>query len=317
MSGAMVDGHEPAVEPAPVTGPDSWTSLSADNAGTVTEGRPEAPAEAIAEPAVDRDDKGQFTSAKKANPRKDPHARVKDATADAARERTAREAAEAKAAAFEREIQALKTTPAPKAAVPATRQKPSVEDIGSGLKYATYEDYVEDLADWRFEQREATRAAEAAAKAEADSQTRQQAAVAERVTQIWARGAAAYPDFKAAIDGAAATPQFSPMHRLAVLKHPQAEAILYAMAKDPDLARRVAALDDPYDVGVLFATLTPPAAVARPDSAPTVRPSSAKPPINRVGGAANATATPPEDLEFGPDYIRTMNQQQKERTGRL
>lgn len=60
-------------------------------------------------------------------------------------------------------------------------------------------------------------------------------------------------------------------------------------------------------------TLVTASAVAKPDSASVVRPSTAKPPVNRVGGTASATPVDPEDLEFGPEYIRAENARERKR----
>jgi hypothetical protein len=54
--------------------------------------------------------------------------------------------------------------------LPPTRVKPSMEEIGDGLKYADFEAYNEDLVEWKVEQREAARDAKAAeSKQKADN----------------------------------------------------------------------------------------------------------------------------------------------------
>jgi hypothetical protein len=72
------------------------------------------------------------------------------------------------------------------AALPPTREKPSVDRIGIEGGYDTYEAYVEDLADWRFEQREAERDA----KQQQAQQARQQA----EAQQTWAKAHATYAE---------------------------------------------------------------------------------------------------------------------------
>lgn len=47
------------------------------------------------------------------------------------------------------------TVPDTAAAVATTRAKPTADQVGTGMRYPTYEDFVEDLADWKSEQREA------------------------------------------------------------------------------------------------------------------------------------------------------------------
>lgn len=309
---------------------DQWTSQSGPESSGEPEPAPSTPetespaiadaGTAIAEDAAPsetaRNDKGQFTSepAKKPSKRTNPYEAVKAATGETARERDLRLKAEARAAELEQQLNEARKPKAPepvKDAQPAaeTRKKPSADEIGT--KYPSYEDYVEDLADWKLEQRLAKDDLDA--KIEARFQARlQQQQQKEHVTGISERGRAAYPDFQEAID--ASDVWFSPMHQRAILDTPGSEHIQYALAKDPHLARRIAAIDNPVTLGLEFARLLPSTtAAARPDSASSARPSTAKPPINRVGGTASAAPVDPDDLDFGPEYIKAENERERKR----
>jgi hypothetical protein len=72
------------------------------------------------------------------------------------------------------------------AALPPTREKPSVDRIGIEGGYDTYEAYIEDLADWKADQREAARHA----REQEAQQARQQAEVA----QSWQKAHATYAE---------------------------------------------------------------------------------------------------------------------------
>jgi hypothetical protein len=94
-----------------------------------------------------------------------------------------------------------------------------------------------------------------------------------------------------------------------LLTHPAetAQLALDVMA-DPSASPVVAA----RLVRRYFDSVTAGAAVP-PDSASVVRPSSARAPINRVGGTASATPVSSDDLEFGPEYIQVENEKDKKR----
>jgi len=77
------------------------------------------------------------------------------------RTRQAVEQATADLRAENARLRAATAPPAPRSAPPPAapaRQKPTEDEIGT--KYATYADFTEDLADWKFEQRQAAAVAE-------------------------------------------------------------------------------------------------------------------------------------------------------------
>lgn len=93
------------------------------------------------------------TPSKKPNRRDNPHEAVKSAIAKQRQAEREREDASQRADALARELQSLKAPPPDAPAPRYTRTKPSEDHIGQ--KYESYGDYVEDLTDWKVEQREA------------------------------------------------------------------------------------------------------------------------------------------------------------------
>lgn len=328
---------EVVAAPAPDTS-DPWTSQSADPAGA-----PDAPV--VAEPVTPqpetepaataaetdaqaeqraRDEKGQFTSeadkATKPNRRKNPYEAVKEATGETLRERTAREAAERKAAELEREIAQLKAKPAepqatPKADAPkAGRARPKLDDFAD--QPDPFDAYMEAVSDWKAEQR---------IQSELDariSQHFEQRQAGERLYQhvqsIREKGRAVYKDFDTAIQ-AVSDIQFPNDTLMAIVQMDGSEHIQYALATNRELAQRIAGwdistLDKQIKLGAELAKLVPSSVVAAtPDSTPPTRSSTAKPPINRVGGTASAVPVDPDDLDFGPEFIRAENERDKKR----
>lgn len=132
-------------------------------------------------------------------------------------------------------------------AVQATRLKPSEDEIGT--RFATYAEFVEDLADWRFEQREAT--AQQAAQQSALNQQQQEFQVSaqrEWQTDHASYGQkletfiAAHPDFTEKFK---AWPSDIPWAAYAALvKHDNGPAIVYHLLQHPDqLAEMLFLLD--------------------------------------------------------------------------
>ena len=120
---------------------------------------------------------------------------------DAARQEAAAAKAEREALARERDdwrarSQSPPQVPAPPPPAPAsTRAKPSVDDVGT--KYQTYEDFTEDLADWKTEQRLASDLdARIGSRIDADRANRDFLTVLERTRDA---GRKAYSDFDAVL----------------------------------------------------------------------------------------------------------------------
>lgn len=175
-----------------------------------------------------------------------------------------------------------------------TRAKPQESEIGT--KYQTYPDFIEDLADWKAEQRLAALNFDAVAdkRIEAANASRTQA---ERETQEIARGRQAYPDFDAVIRGAQHLWTNNwPDHIVQFIQNAESpEHLRYALAKDPQLAEQVRT-SHPVQAGMILAKLMPAPAVVTPAStagAGTVTPPQ---PYQPVGSGSKTTAPPLADL---------------------
>ena len=322
-------------DPIPATTPADGTTTAAsalpdpntDDAWTSTGDTPDpAVVEASKLEGRERNANGTLKP-KSGNPRRNPQARVEDATAEAARYRTEaetarREAAEARAE-LERERAAKVTKPtearAEAKAPDYTRAKPTEAQVGE--KYQTYADFIEDLDDWKYEQRQ-----------HQDQQRRADTRAHEVLTTARQRAqeaATQYPDWnevRAAGDQAMiaagfvnpdGTAQFPPAMWQGLLHSDKLGEITHYLGSHPEecvqLARDTARLDATAATVVqrLLERLVSSGAVARPDSARSARPSNAKAPINRVSGTASATPIDPDDLDFGPEYIAAENARER------
>lgn len=188
---------------------------------------------------------------------------------------------------------------------PATRTKPTEDEVGT--KYATYGDYVEDLSDWKAEQRIAKLDLDAQIRTgydriEADRASR---TVADHNAAVIQRGRAAYPDFDAAMSTSAVAQslnwgffdeaQTMPRIQLIVM-HPQSEHVRYGLAKHPEKALALAV---EKDVGKFLEGLNqfvPGAAVALPASTGRPGMSIAPPPYQPVAAGSKTTVTPSAEL---------------------
>ena len=257
---------------------------------TVDSGAPAGshePAESAA-PSETRDPKtGQFTKPTRGQKRFD---QLTFAQKEA--ERRA-DAAEARASELEARLnqQPREQSPPPQHAaqesptpqVQATRAKPVEDEVGA--KYATYADFVEDLADWKAEQRLAAMNFDARfdQRIEADRATR---ARDDYYRGVFTRGRATFPDFDAVMQGPGGQVVFPDRN---IFNHlPNVERVLYALAKDEALARKIANLSqfNPVLAGLELAKLVPSAGVAAPASTPRSGVSSVPPPYQPVGSGS-------------------------------
>lgn len=290
-----------------------------DDAGTgeaerATRDTAETPDDHAAEPPV-----------RKPKPRDNPQARI-------SQEVERRKAVEARAAQLEAELQRLKTTPAAvkPAELAAARPKPKEDEVGS--KYPSYADFIEDLADWKAEQRMAAVPAagtlDQLVAAELDKRERQR----EHLTRVSAHQermavvAARTPDIQAKIEAAdaavtaAGLPQ-SPVLIQAILGSDRSGDLVEWLATHPtdylQLAREALPLDvaaAPLVRQLLEARL---GAGERSGSAPAAQESRAKPPIKPVG-ASPVTAVPDDGSDDEPFEKHFARENAKDRkAGRL
>ncbi len=233
-------------------------------------------------------------TARPGKPRNDPRARVEAATRKEAIAKEEAKLAREEAGRLRAELDRLRQ-PAPAA------QDPPVPDAD------------------RFWQDPLTVARQLAAEeAQRVYQEQQQRQAYVQAHQTYAQRATAFeaqhPDFQEVV---AQAPHVPGIILQAVLQSDLGPQIAYDLGSHPEVAAQLAqefarlpADAVPLVRRVLEARLTATAA-ARPDSASPVRPSAAKPPISRVGGTASITPADPEDLEFGPEYIRRENAREK------
>ncbi len=229
----------------------------------------------------------------KGKPRNDPQARVEAATRkEAAAKEEARQARD-EAARLRAELDRLRA--------PATSAEPPAAD--------TDRFWADPLTVAR------QLAAEEAAKVyAAQQQQHTQAQMHQAYRQRVDAFAATHPDFHEVINQAPEVPGVI-LH--AILASERGAELAYDLGSHPEIAAQLAeefkslpADAVPLVRRVLEARLSA-TAVASSEAASLMRPSAAKPPIPRVGGTASFTPADPEDLAFGPEYIRRENAREK------
>jgi len=190
--------------------------------------------------------------------------------------------------------------PDPPAQPEYSRPKPMATDIG--VKYPDYESFVEDLSDWKSEQREIKLKQEFQTALETRIEA-ERSSVKQRVDaqSTLDRGRAVYPDFDAVVSSC--TVQFPEAMLQAIAKMPNAEHIEYMLGKDPAWAADVAASPDGLTLGLKLAERVPPAGRVPPASRPAVaRTSQAPPPYEPVAGGSPTSAPPLADLADRGDF---------------
>jgi hypothetical protein len=278
-------------------------NVSVEQNGRVLTGGPGTSVEAL-EQAVERSEP-QTESKASAKPEATQEAkqtrgqaRFSELTQQRDEERRRATEANERAAALAERLEALekRTAPAgkpespPAASAPVsvssgTRPKPSEDEIGT--TYKTYGDYVEDLTDWKSEQRDRKAADERAQSSRVEKWT------AERAT-----ASALYPDFDTVLKtGPGADVDLSPDPATAVarvqmlMEIPGGAHVVYKLAKDAAEATRLAGLDD-RAFGFAVARLLPPESNgAQPASPAAQRATKAPPPYQPVQAGGKTTAT--------------------------
>ena len=188
-----------------------------------------------------------------------------------------------------------------------SRPKPTEGDIGT--KYETYGDFVEDLSDWKAEQRIAAIDFDARIRSriEADAATR---SFQDTLGKVFDRGQKVYGDFDAVLQNGPGVPVTlgkdadegqARVRYIAGL--PNAEHLFYAIAKDATLAQTLARASD-LEFGMRLSALAPSSAVASPAStASAVVPLPI--PYQPVGSGSSTTVTPSNKLVSGEDYDKS------------
>lgn len=257
--------------------------------------------------AAERDEAGKFKAKGSGKPRNDPQARVQQATAkEAAAKEEARKHQE-RADRLERELaDARRAQPQAQPAQPQARPQAKPDD-GKPTWGAFEAKIGSDYQTWG----EAQDAYFEAQHAYRDDQGEWKAALGEIE-----RARATDPEFDRLLKNE--LPCSAVMGR-AIRDSKQRLDIMRYLGTHPEMCAQLAQESDrasldaaPVMRRYLEAQVMAGAA-ARPDSAPAVRPSTANPPINRVGGTATATPLDPDELPFGPDYIRAENARERKR----
>jgi general stress protein YciG len=132
---------------------------------------------------------------KPGNPRHDARARVMEATRKLAEERKRADALEARLAALEAGRAPEQPKPAAEAGAPAQPGGRPVAD-----QFETYEDFVEALTDWKADQREAKKQAEATQRAQVEQHTQALTSTMDGFLGRLAKAREATPDLETRID---------------------------------------------------------------------------------------------------------------------
>ncbi len=213
------------------------------------------------------------------------------------------ESTKAELAALRQELEGLK---APKPKAEPAEQKPKVED------FTTYEEWVEAVSDWKADLKLAAYQ-ETTDKRFAEAQQASAASTAQRAyqeaqTRVVKAGAEKFADFDATLGQ-----QFdrgirwSPFVTDVVLSHPLGPDIAYALAKDDAAAERISAAPTVAIAGMEMGQFLARLDAAASGTTSEMPKTHAKPPIKPLGGAPVTSDPSPDDLEFGPEYVRRMN----------
>ncbi len=277
-----------AQAPVPVPSSDSVSSASSEPVETA---------------AVDeRDDKGRFKQSKR-----DWQSRVDKLTWE-------REEARRELAAL-RQQQTVRTAPEPE--TPAYRPPTSPDGIRSkpvedeiGTKYPTYADFAEDLADWKFE----SRMAEREQREHQQTVQREAAQTVQKyreAAQEYAKRSPGYADRIRSVDDI----ELPPVIADAILQSDKGAQVSDYLATHREEFAQLSqewATVPVQAASVVRRYLETRAGAASPGSASVSRPSAPAPIRPVSGSAAVASAPSPEDMDFGPEYVRAMNARERE-----
>lgn len=201
-------------------------------------------------------------------------------------------------------------TPTPLASASQPVPPASEDQEPTEEQFNDYASYVKAQARWQA--REAIRAFQEETRRQQEAHSRQQwqrtrdQQFAERLTEASSR----IPDFNVLVNREDI--ELSPPMVDAIKDSPVAADLMVYMAQYPDDAQRIAALHPVLAFGEmkkLEARLEVATGVGTPTPAFTF--SKAKPPIRPVGSAPARAVEDATEMEFGPEYVRRMNQQER------
>ena len=181
--------------------------------------------------------------------------------------------------------------PAAAPAVAPTRPKPVEDQVGT--QYATYGDYVEDLADWKVEQREQARThAENGSRAE---QAHRDALTAYETTVKAAR--TRHADFDEVVTRPLPAP-LTPTIENALLASEVGGDMAYHLTTHPEEYLRIRALPPGRALMALGALETQVRTAATPASPAPIQTAPPAPPMAPVGGSASAGTPDPKSMSL-------------------
>jgi hypothetical protein len=194
------------------------------------------------------------------------------------------------------------------------RPQPSEDDIGT--KYKTYADFVLDSARWVAEQELAPNIdARIRQGIEADRATRDFLAHAE---STWAKGRKVYADFDTVrTTGPGAQVPMDHAKIQAILHHPATEHMQYVIAKDVNIAQRLAAMG-PIEFGMAMQSFAPSGAAGSQASTASNGSSTPPAPMQPVGSSSPTTVASLSDLAAKGDYeaYRARREEDRKRARR-
>jgi len=196
------------------------------------------------------------------------------------------------------------STPALTGAAPASDPEPQEDD------FQTYAEFVKATSLWTA--RQAVRDYEASQR-QAQEQSRRQSWEADRTQSFAQRLSEAktkHPDFDVLVNREDI--ELSPPMVEVIKDSPLAADLMLHFAAHPDDAQRLFALPPMLAFGEMKALEGRLSAASGGSAAPR-RFSLAKPPITPVGSQPTATTDDPSDMEFGPEYVRRMNELDRSR----
>lgn len=238
-----------------------------------------------------------------------------------------------------REVAELKAKQAPQPAAELEAEpEPAPQTLGRAKptptpdKYETYEDYIEDLTDWKAEQRELQRAEQEQAAA----QQQQLRAVIDNWNEQADAAREQYDDFDETLSNQ--VPIYAGV-QMALMELENGAEVAYYLGKHRDVAAKLMEMSPERaiaEVGKLAANLGEveveseepssssdegpqggsqgggPAATDRAAPPPRRAVSNAPAPIKPVGGSATRSSVPLDELPYS-EYRRIRDQQQKNR----
>jgi hypothetical protein len=190
------------------------------------------------------------------------------------------------------------------------RPKPEDLDDKGNPKYATYEDFVEALTDWKTDKNLQKRQQEAErTKAEQAETAKLEAmwnAHQERLKEAYER----YDDFEEMAERVSKTPIDAAISN-AIIELENGPDVLYHLAKNPKLVTSLSKMSDTRavaEIGRISAMLEEPE--QEEAAIPVKRAGPA--PIRPVGGNATKSSLPLDELDY-QTYRRVRDQQEKQR----